>query len=198
MDVFVRKYSPPDDIVGVYRDSLGSLRKSAGGSHPDDYVDRMLSRSDGQLMRALLYANELFVAEAGGAIAGMGGFAARLKHRILGSVYSANFYVRREFQHGKSGISVGSLLRNATIEHARRLGFRKMYGYSTEEAISFHKKHGAVFYPEHNVKIRGTGITVHYYEISLKSHPLNGIRIEPYFSEQSFLSKVVGMLRGKS
>jgi hypothetical protein len=199
MDILVRNYLPSDAtaVAAVYRDSLDGLRKSKGGSHGDDYVDRMLSKTDEQIMKKLLYSNEFFVAQVreSGEVVGIGGITNRLKHRILGSAYSANLYVKRKFQRGRSGIPVGSLIRSATIERAKSLGFRKLYGYATPEAVNFQKKHGAALYPSHNTKRSGSDITVHYYEVELKKHPLNAIRIEPYVSELSFLSRLLLRLR---
>jgi GNAT superfamily N-acetyltransferase len=192
MELILRDFEPSDapQIIEVYRDATQSLRKSNGGSHPDDYIEKLITAPDEEILRQLIYSDELILAEVRGTgeIAGMGGLTNRLKNRILGSTYSCNHYVKRKFQ----GVGVGSLLKKATLERANKLGFRKMYGYSTEEAINFNKKHGAVFYPQFNAFREGSEVLVHYYEVELRKSVLNRLRIEPYTSELSIMS---GLLR---
>ena len=188
----VRDYSPSDKdaIIDVFRDASRSLKKSEGGSHPDGFIDRQLSAPDGEILSNLLYSNELGVAESDGKIVGIGGITNRLKNRIIGSTYSCNHYVRKAYQ----GAGIGSMLKKWSIGRAKELGFRKIYGYSTPEAVAFNKKHGAVFFPEFDQKRGGSEVVVHYYEIELKKSFLNGLKLEPYISE---LSSVSRMLKNK-
>jgi len=181
--VIIRRYREADgpQAVAVFRDASGTLRKSRGGTHPDEEVDLLLGKDDKSLLELLLHGSIVFVAEVEGTgeLAGIGALTDNLPARITNSTYSRNHYVREAFQHGKAGFSIGRPLREATIGEAKRLGYRKMYGFSTPEAVGFHRKFGAVFYPEHNAKLFGT-VTVQYYEIELRKSAWNRLHIEPY------------------
>ena len=191
--MIIRKYDPKDSrqIVAVYRDSYDGLRASRGGKHPDSVVDKVLSQSDQQILRYLTKNAQIVVAEMDGEIAGMGAIKINWLHRILGSAYSTGHYVKKKFQKGKSGVNVGSALRKATIEKASQLGCRKIYGYSTMEAVNFHRKFGAEFYPKYDNYLKYPDAMAHYYEIILRPSFWNGIRIEPYVSDRSFLGKLL-------
>ncbi|MEW6723147.1 MAG: GNAT family N-acetyltransferase [Candidatus Micrarchaeota archaeon] len=197
MEIIIRDYRPEDagQVIEVYRDSVQSMRESAGGLHPDSSVERLLSRRDEAILASHTEGGVLLVAEldSTGRLAGMGAVATPLSS-LIGSAYSRSFYVRREFQRGKGGLPVGSMLREAAIARAKKMGFRKIYGYSTPEAIPFHKKFGAVFYPEHDLPYLDSSATLHYYEIELKKSPLNGIRVEPLLFRLS--AKLEPLIKG--
>lgn len=197
MQVIIRDYKPEDApaIIAVFRNSFNSLRKSRGGSYPDDYVDRTIGRPDRQILSRLGYGNIMVVAELKktGEIIGMDSIANRWKHSLLKSTYNANNYVKERYQKGRAGVRVGSMLKKATIEKAKSLGFRKMYGYSTPEARGLCKKFGARFFPSHNAKEQN--VEFHYYEIELCKSFWNSIRIEPYFAELSQMAKLYSSLR---
>ncbi|MFH0884628.1 MAG: hypothetical protein V1861_02880 [Candidatus Micrarchaeota archaeon] len=183
VEILIRRYRQKDgpQVVGIFRNATNTLRKSRGGSYPDEEIDRLLARGDGKLLEMLLHGSIVFVAEVKGTreIVGTGALTDNIVARILNSTYSRNHYVREAFQHGKAGISVGRQLREATLNEAKRLGFRKMYGFSTYDAVGYHRKFGAVFYPEHNARLFGS-MVVQYYEIELRKNPINRFHIEPY------------------
>jgi hypothetical protein len=183
MEISIRRAAPADipKLPAVFRDANDSLRKSQGGLTPDKEIDRLNALPDSGLRRNFTRGAVLFVAEVRGTgeIAGMGALTDNFISRIVGSTYSRSHYVLRAFQHGKGGVSVGRLLREATIAEAKRLGFRKMYGYSTAEAIGYHKKFGAVFHPQYDFRVLGNTLS-HYYEIELRRSALNWLHIEPY------------------
>ncbi len=185
MGVTVREYRPADaaQVADVYRDSNQSLRRSRGGQHSDESVDRLLLMGDDEILGLILNRSHLFVAEqeGTGVIAGIGAVSSiPLAGWLINSAYSASHYVRTSFQHGKAGVSVGPMIRRATLEWARGRGFRKIFGYSTPEAVEYHKKFGAVFHPEYNFRYAGNQVEVHYYEIVLRESPLNAVPLEPY------------------
>lgn len=194
MEITVRDYEPSDaeQAIAVYRDALDSLRKSKGGSHPDAYIDKLLSASEAEILKTIRYPEHLAVALSNGEIVGIGGLTDRLKNRIMGSTYSCNHYVKKAFQ----GAGVGTKLKSWTIERAKGLGYRKIYGYSTNEGRRMNEKFGASFFPAFDAFREGSGITVHYYEIHLKKSMLNGLRLEPYLSELSSLSRLLKKIRG--
>lgn len=192
MEIFVRDYLPADDpqLVEVFRDSHNSLRMSRGGDHPDEVIDEAIRASDEQILHRLKYGKTILVAEVRGTgeLAGMGGFASRWRNDLIKSSFGANLYVKESFQRGKAGVSVGTMIRRATLDRLVELGFRKLYGFSTSEAIDFHKRFGANFNPKHNKEVGG--VTVHYYEIELRDSILNRIRFEPYLFELSSFSRI--------
>lgn len=196
VEIRIRRYEGRDapQAVAVFRDANNSIRKSRGGAHPDSEVDALLSKSDAELLSIITHGSVIFVAEVAGTgeIAGMGAITNNLVARMLGSTYSKNHYVKEAFQHGKAGVSLGRPLRDATLAEAKRLGFRKMYGFSTPESVGFHKKFGAVFHPRYNTRMFGT-VIVEYYEIELRKSVLNGIRMEPY---AVMLGRAYGWLLG--
>jgi hypothetical protein len=196
MELVIRDYRPEDwsQAAAVYRSAIDSLRESKGGQHPDGTINAWLSVADAQFRKNLEYSNVTVVSEMNGKIVGLGAIAYRLKHRLIGSAYSSNHYVHADFQHGKGGVSVGSAIRKATIEKARFMGLRKLYGYSTAEAIAFHKKAGAVFYPQFDAYRDDMKAKVHYYEIELRPSVLNRIPIEPLLSELSPFARLRAVL----
>jgi L-amino acid N-acyltransferase YncA len=183
MEIIIRKAEKEDmpQLPSIFRDANETLRKSRGGLTPDEDVDHLNSMDDESLKRMFRRSSIIFVAEVRetGMLAGMGALTDNTLSRMLGSTYSRNHYVRASFQGGKAGVSVGRLLREATISEARRLGFRKMYGFSTPDSAGFHSKFGAVFYPRHDARFAGKA-NLRYYEIELRKSILNGVRIEPY------------------
>jgi hypothetical protein len=194
MEVFIRDFQSGDEIslVKIYRDALNSLRKSRGGMHPDDYISSMINKPDAKIIHDLLYGSVVVVAvvKQSREIIGMGAITNRLKHRLLGSTYSKNHYVLERYQRGRMGISVGSLLKKATIRKAKDMGFRKIYGYSTPESASFHKKFGSTLYPSKDVS--KDGIEFRYFEIVLREGLVNRLPVEPLISELSPLGRLFG------
>ncbi len=182
MNISIRHYEQRDwkELLSVFRDASDTLRKSRGGTHPDDEIKALSGKADGELLKIILHGSIVFVAEVDGTgkLAGMGAITNHLPSRILNSTFSRNHYVRGAFQRGKAGISVGRLLREATLGEARRRGFRKVCGYSAPESVGFHRKFGAIFYPAHDDCLFGT-VRLRYYEIELRKSIFNSIRVEP-------------------
>lgn len=185
MEIVIREYQPHDaaQLVGIFRDSYGTLRRSRGGQHPDHEVDKLIIRPDSEILAMLERGSEVLVAEVRGTgeLAGTAAFTTNLLSRILNSTYSRNHYVKEAFQKGRAGVSVGSLLRRATIERARARGFRKMYGFSSPEAEGFHRKFGFRFVPGHDYNYL-PGVEARYYELELNRSALNRLPLEPWAS----------------
>lgn len=200
MNILIRDHRPEDakQIADVYRDSYGGLRVSKGGQHPDSMVDKEISKSDEELFSYLKSDSSLVVAEVQetNEIVGFGALKFNFLNSLIKSAYSKSHYVKKTYQGGKKGVSVGRLLRQATIDKAKKLGFRKIYGY-TLEAVAFHKKFGAVFYPAYNSPPNDYGISLNYYEIILQKSFWNKFHVEPYFSELSSLAKLYVMMLKK-
>lgn len=190
MEIFAREYRPEDDsqLPEIFRNASNSLRESRGGKHPDKTIDELIGQPDEQILNRLKFGKFLMVAEVreSGELAGMGAFSRMWKNDFFKTSYSTGHYVKEEFQRGRAGVSVGSMLRLAIMKKAKELGYRKLYGFSTPEAIGFHKKFGARFFPRYN-KIN-YGVQVHYYEIELNRSIINGIRFEPLLFELSPVS----------
>ncbi len=165
----------------MIRDSFNTLRKSRGGEHPDDELDRWLKRDDQAILNFVIKDAIVIVAEdtETGELAGLGAYTNRLSDRLLGSTYLKGLYVREKYQRGKSGTHVGSMLRDERIKQAKKLGFRKIYSFSVPEATGFHAKAGAKFYPSHDMAYMRGKVRVSYFEIELKKSHLNSLRIEP-------------------
>ncbi|MFN7991117.1 MAG: hypothetical protein U0R44_03075 [Candidatus Micrarchaeia archaeon] len=192
MKILVRGYEPADSsaAVAVYRSSHESMRRSRGGMHPDGSIDAILGKSDSELLLLLTGSCSLFVAivEETGQMVGIGGFTITPAGRLLGSTLSRNLYVREDFQKGRAGVNVGKILRSRILEEARRQGFRKIYGFSTPEAVEFHRKFGAVFFPSFDKTV--DSVNVSYYEIELRKSLMNRLRAEPYLMRlASFLRR---------
>ncbi len=199
MNIIIRDYKPSDaaQVVQVYRDSFDSNRKSRGGLHPDKAVDELLSKTDNEL-HSMIAKGVLMVAQIKetGELAGIGGISNKWINRLLKSTYSKNHCVKERFQHGRCGVSVGSLIRKSTIDKARHMGFTKIYGYSTPEAITFHKKFGARFFPQYNFRYLHKAVELQYYEIALRPGILNNIRLEPYlFQLGKIRNRILSLLR---
>lgn len=192
MEIFIREYRPGDagQVVAVYRDASSTLKKSEGGGHPDDRVEAVLSKSDAYLLGKLTSDGILLVAEVKGTgeIVGIGAISDTFASRFLGCRYSRSHYVKAGFQKGKAGINVGSMLRRATIEKARSLGARKLFGYATNESLGFHKRFGAKPVPLYDGTYMG-GVPTKYYEIILRRSLWNLIPFEPFLFH---LSKIFG------
>jgi hypothetical protein len=182
MEIILRDFDERDfqSVVAVFKDSSVSLRKSNGGKHPDSAVDKLVAGTDRRVFSNFAGKARLVVAQVreSGEIAGTGGIARSTPEKLLGSAFSTAHYVKRAYQGGRAGVSVGSMLRKATIEMARKEGCRRIYGYSTPEAIGFHKKFGAVFYPDNNLSYVDGIVPIHYYEIDIKDSLLNRLPIE--------------------
>lgn len=199
MEIDIRKARNGDlpALPQIFRNANDTLRQSRGGTHPDSDVDMLNRMTDSELLGILRRGAVIFVAEVKGTnqLAGMGAITDNLPARLMGSTYSRNHYVLESFQKGKSGVSVGRLLREATLAEARRLGFRKIYGYSTPEAAGYHKKFGAVFYPRYNSRLVGT-VVLQYYEIELRKSILNSLHVEPYvYRAGMLLGSALGFIR---
>jgi L-amino acid N-acyltransferase YncA len=183
LNLLVRPYRSSDarEIVRVYRDAYNSLRVSRGGLHPDWIVEKVQNKSDEELLMRLKDGYSLAVAEVEetGELVGIGAISNRSIDRIFRSARSKSHYVRESCQRGKAGISVGSMLRRATLDRAKALGFRKVWGYAQPESRKWHKKFGARFYSRHDTYNPEHMARVHYYEIELRPSFWNSIRIEP-------------------
>lgn len=196
MEITIRDSRPGDSssMVRVYRDAMDTLRKSRGGLHPDEEIGFLTSRPDDGILHQLAGGSAVVVAQSDeGEVVGIGAISIRLKHRLLGSTYSKNHYVIERCQRGRCGVSIGSMLREATIRKAKERGFRKLYGYATPESIGFHKRFGAVFMPYGNAK--KNGVEYHYYELVLRDSPLNILPVELLFAELSPLARFAERLR---
>lgn len=184
MEIILRDYRAEDapKVVSVFREACQPLRKSRGGMHPDEAVDILLKGNDRNVLVRFCSGVKLLVAEVKetGELAGTGGLGRNIFDRTFGSVYSTAFYVRPAFQKGRAGVNVGSLLRSANIERAKALGCRKMYGFSTPEAIGWHKRFGARFFPAYNRTYALGMVPIHYYEIELRKSRWNWLKLEPY------------------
>lgn len=184
IEINVRDYRSEDAsrVVEVFRDAYNTLRKSKGGMHRDDQVEQALHTSDKNILARMTYEVMLVVAEVKetGEIVGTGGISFGLMSRLLNSTYSRNHYVKEVFQRGRAGVSVGSMLRRATIDKARSMGFRKIYGFSTPESKGFHQRFGAVFFPAYDMTFSESTVGFNYYEIHLRPCIWNRIIIEPY------------------
>jgi hypothetical protein len=183
MEIILRDYVKEDfsRVIPVFRESYENLRQSRGGSHPDDAIDFLLQGSDKKLFAIFAGRASLIVAQVKetGEVIGTGGIATGPIGRIFGSTFSMAHYVKPSFQRGRAGVNVGSMLRLATLERAKKRGCRKLYGFSTPEAVNFHKKFGAKFYPQHDTYYARNLVRVHYYEIELKPSFWNRFKIEP-------------------
>jgi len=186
IEINVRDYRSEDAsrVVEVFRDAYNTLRKSKGGMHRDDQVEQALHPSDKNILARMTYEVMLVVAEVKetGEIVGTGGISFGLMSRLLNSTYSRNHYVKEAFQRGRAGVSVGSMLRRATIDKARSMGFRKIYGFSTPESKGFHQRFGAVFFPAYDMTFSESTVGFNYYEIHLRPCIWNRIIIEPYIA----------------
>jgi hypothetical protein len=200
MEIILRDYAEKDfpQVLSVFRDSAESLRVSQGGKHPDKAVDALLLGTDKQVYEHFAGSAKLVVAQVKetGEIAGTGGIARASLERFLGSAFSTSHYVKRSFQRGKAGVSVGSLLRKATISQALEMRCRKIYGFSTPEAIGFHRKFGAVFYPKNDRTYAGDLVPIHYYEIEVRRSILNALPIEPGICQFRSMRKDLRILWG--
>ncbi len=197
MEIEIRDYRSGDakQVIEVFRDSFNTLRKSRGGNHKDSTVDSVVNQPDDATLRMVTSGRLLLVAEVTetGEIAGIGAISDTRADRILGTRYSRTHYVKEKFQRGKAGVSVGKMLRLATIEKAKKLGARKMFGYATIESVGFHKKFGARFMPMFNSSYLD-GVRSYYYEIELRPSFWNRITVEPFIFQ---FSKLLGKLRRK-
>lgn len=184
MGIRVRPYEDRDaeQVVDVYRDAYEVLRSSKGGQHPDRVVEAVQRMSNEALLERVVAGYALFVAEEveTGRLIGIGAVSNRLIDRWLRSGRSKSHYVRASAQGGKGGVGVGSLLRTETLAHAKRLGYRKVWGYSQPESRRWHEKFGARFYPRHDTFNPEHSLVVHFYEITLRESPWNRLRIEPW------------------
>jgi hypothetical protein len=196
MEVRIRDYSPgdADSIIRVWKDSSRALRKSRGGLHPDSDMDRLLASGDKK--KSALGAFSIHVAEAEGKVVGFRAFSDRLLDRFLGSSYGGGVYVAESFQRGKKGVNVGTLLTIEGLEKQRTMGFRKHYSYSVPEAVDFHRRFGARFYPFHDRFSDFGRVRLAYYEIELRPSFLNALRIEPFIHEtRTLCGKILWRLR---
>jgi hypothetical protein len=201
VEVVIRDYLPDDarQIIDIYRDSFTTLKKSKGGGHPDGKVDKIIQKPDKYLLKKLVSDGILVVAQVKGTheIVGIGAISNTFTSGFLGSRYSRSHYVKASFQKGKAGVNVGTMLRVATIEKAKTLGARKLFGYSTNESVEFHKKFGARFVPRYNCTYLG-GIPTNYYEIVLRKSIWNNIPFEPVLFHLSKIFRIpfFGVLGG--
>lgn len=201
MDVRIREYQPEDldELLEVFHKSNDSLRVSRGGSHPDKRIDRLQAFPKEQTLRHLTHNAVVLVAEAEGEIAGFAGFSNGLAEKILKSTYGKSLYVRPDFQRGRKGVSIGSLLYSERRKEAARRGFRKIYSYSVPESVGFQKKQGAVFYPSHDTYSLNPEVKLMYFELKLRESAFNSVRAEPYIFElRMLISKFFRLLHERS
>ncbi len=185
MEISIRRYSHSDagDVLDVFRDACARLKRSNGGVHPDSVIDRITSRPDDELAPSIIGKNrEILVAEASGTgeLVGMGALAPLWFTPLTRSIASKTHYIRQAYQRGRAGISVGSMMRKATIRLAKDMGHRKIFGFSLQESAGFHKRFGAVFYPGFDKPGIADSIKIRYYEIPLGPGIINGMHPEPY------------------
>ena len=200
MEVRIREYRPGDseELLEVFHLSNDSLRVSRGGNHPDERIDKLQSYPKKHTLRHLTHNAVVLVAEAEGEIAGFGGFSNGLLEKILKSTYGKSLYVRPEYQRGKKGVSIGSLLYSARRKEAARRGFRKLYSYSVPEAVAFQKKQGATFHPFHDTYSLNPEVKTSYFELELRKSFLNNVRVEPYIFElRVLISRLFRFLEGE-
>jgi hypothetical protein len=187
MRVAVREYASQDasHIVEVFRDSYNTLRKSRGGAHPDEAVNRIGALPDKTIQSLLTDGTILFVAEVAetGEIVGLASFTYRLANRIFKSAQGNNLYVKEKFQRGKAGSSIGTMLIKAQSKKLAFLGFRKLYFYASPESVNFQKKMGAKFYSVHDHFFSCDNLTYKYCEVELRPNIMNNIRFEPCLIE---------------
>ena len=178
-EIRIRSYRQQDaaHVIAIYRDACESLRKSKGGQQSDHTVDALITQSDREILHDLTTNSILLIAEVDGDSAGIGVLTRTLPLRLCNSAYSKAHYVLRKYQ----GKGVGSRLRHATLDLARQLGCRKVYGFSTPEAVEFHKRFGARFIPRLDTVDPKSGMKLQYYEFALKQSILNEVRFEPLF-----------------
>jgi hypothetical protein len=187
-------------VLGVYRDSMQSLRLSQGGNHPEWAVDKAVSKPDEELLSGMTCKSIIFIAEVKGSgeIVGIGGLGMGLLNRLAGCAYSKAHYVKRAYQKGRAGVPVGSMLRKATIAEAARMGFRKMYGYTTSESVSFHAKAGARMVPAFDRMHKELKVRLRYYDVELRRSILNALPIEPMiFAAMDVFYDIQAASRGK-
>lgn len=183
MAIRVRPYEDRDaeQVVDVYRDAYEVLRASKGGRHPDRVVEAVQGISNEALLERVVAGHALFVAEEveTDRLLGIGAVSIRPLDRWLRSGRSKSHYVRASAQGGEAGVGVGSLLRTETLAHAKRLGYRKVWGYAQPESRRWHERFGAHFYGRHDTFSPEHSVVVHYYEIILRDSLWNRMRIEP-------------------
>jgi L-amino acid N-acyltransferase YncA len=189
IDIRPYQESDRDAVVDVYRDGYDALRIGHGGNHQDYLVDRVQNLSDEALARRILDGYFVVVAEesATGELLGIGAVSDRPLDRFLGSARSKTHYVRRNLQGGRGGVGIGSQLRQASLERARSLGHRKVWGYALSESRRWHAKFGATFHPFHNTYNPEHSSIVYYYEIILQPSGWNRLRVEPWLFRLSKL-----------
>ena len=184
MELLIREYRDEDAaaVIGIFRDAYNTLRASKGGIHPDEEVEKTLAKPDRWILARLTSGCVLLVAEVSGSgeLAGTAAIRSGLAYRFFKSTLSMNHYVKERFQRGRAGVSVGSLLRRASIEKARSMGFRKICGYSYPESKPFHARFGAVFFPAHDIRDPDSSVPVCYYEVEVRPSVWNRFRFEPH------------------
>ncbi|MEW6035129.1 MAG: hypothetical protein AB1529_00810 [Candidatus Micrarchaeota archaeon] len=180
MNILLRDARAGDEtqVVRLFRDSYGTLRKSLGGAHPDEAVDRVLSLPDEELFEIYLSHGKMIIAEVDGELAGFSSFTSGRFDRLLQSSYFNLIYVKASFQGGKGGVSVGRLLNESRLRTVKEMGFRKVYGYASPESVGFESKFGARYYPAHDRYFPFDGTTYKYYEVELRPSALNRIPVE--------------------
>jgi hypothetical protein len=184
MEIIAREYRPADaaGVTSTLRSSFSTLRQSKGGKHPEKDIDNLLRASDKELIDGVQRNTVTLVAvvKGTGEVAGLGSLGRGWFNLLLGNAYSKNLFVKEDFQKGKAGVSVGRVVREATLAKAESLGIRKIYGHSTPEAVRFHEKFNARFFPQHDFVPSYSTVPVKYYEIILRPSPLNNLPIEGY------------------
>jgi hypothetical protein len=183
MEIRLRDSRPEDSkqIVQIFKDSYNTLRKSMGGKHPDEAVDRIISLPDDTLFSIYLSGGKMVVAEVEGSgeLAGFSSFTCAGLDKLLKTSYLNLIYVGEKFQGGKAGVSVGRMLNERRISILSEKGFRKVYGYASPESVSFESKYGAKFFPRFDRFFPFDQATYRYYEIELRPSMLNPLPIEP-------------------
>jgi N-acetylglutamate synthase-like GNAT family acetyltransferase len=179
--ISIRRYRPGDDILSVYRDSWSALKRSRGGLHPDEVVERKIRRSGASLERWLLHDAEALVAESGGKVVGFCVLSGNRMNRLTRSSYCRCLYVMRGYQRNR--LRVGTELFRSMERAARAAGFSKIFTYSTPESVPFYEKMGVIFFPRFKERTPDSPVALSYGELSLGSRTL--FPIEPFISELS-------------
>jgi len=177
MNVRIREYGPKDAqaVISIFREIHEAYKKSKGGYFPDGEIDAVLAWSDEKILSYTLGNSSVFVAEVQETkeVVGMAGILTGKSTSLLKSVRGRLHFVKKTHQ----GKGIGRMLRENTLSEAKSLGFIKLFGYCNDNAVDFHKKFGAKFYPACNKNSPVCpSVKLNYYEIVLRPSLWNRFR----------------------